>query len=164
MIGALLLAACAGYDGRGLRPGVASEADVVALMGEPAMRWTDADGRQQLAYPRGPAGVHTYMVWLGPDGRLERIENVLEERGFARLRPGQSDQAEVLRLLGPPQPQWTQYFKARDELVWEWRYCAGPGFLARFDVLFDGTTGIMRTAFTREDLIGPEGTAPMCGR
>ena len=31
-------------------------------MGAPAMRWREADGGERLAYPRGPAGFHTYMV------------------------------------------------------------------------------------------------------
>lgn len=48
-------------------------------------------------------------------------------------------QAEVLQLIGPPQPDWTAYFKARDELVWEWRYC-DSWREAALDVLFDGTT------------------------
>lgn len=146
-----LLGACASYGGGGLRAGVATQDDVIAAMGSPALSWDGADGSRQLAYPRGPMGYHTFMVFLGPDGRLQRIENVLDSVHFARLEPGRSDQAAVLRLLGPPAPEWTAYFKARDELVWEWRFCDDWGESARFDVLFDATTGIMRSAYQRPE-------------
>ena len=50
----VLLSACASYSGSNLKPGVATLPEVTASMGEPAMRWKDPDGREQLAYPRGP--------------------------------------------------------------------------------------------------------------
>ena len=148
----LLLSACASYSGRGLNPGEATLNDVVTVMGEPAMRWQDADGREQLAYPRGPEGMQTFMAFVGANGRLERIEGVLDSKHFARIRNGQSDKAEVLRLLGPSYPYWTAYFKARDELVWEWRFCDDWSEVAKFDVLFDATTGIVRSTYQRSDL------------
>ncbi|MEI7429970.1 MAG: hypothetical protein WCL27_05895 [Betaproteobacteria bacterium] len=159
-----LLSACASYSGSNLKPGVATLPDVLATMGEPAMRWDDPDGRVQLAYPRGPSGTKTFMVLLGGDGRLEQIKNVLDSEYFARIENGKSDQAAVLRILGPSQPHWTVYFKARDELVWEWRFCDSWGKLARFDVLFDGTSGIVRSTYQRPDLMGREAVAPSCGR
>lgn len=104
LFSALLMTSCASYNGRGLLPGVASVSDVLAVMGEPALRWQDADGSLQLAYPRGPMGYHTYMVLFGPDGRLQRIENRLAPKFFNRLEPGKSDREAVLRLFGPPVP------------------------------------------------------------
>lgn len=151
LFAALLLAACASYSGRGLQTGVATLPDVLTVMGEPALRWQDGDGSQQLAFPRGPFGYHTWMVFLGPDGRLQRIENRLDPVHFSRLEPGKSDQAAVLRLFGPPVPQWTAYFAARDELVWEYRFCDNWGEASRFDVLFDATSGIVRTSFQRPE-------------
>ena len=159
-----LLAACAGYDGRGLTPGLSSVEDVIAVMGEPALRWRDADGGQQLAYPRGPAGPHTYMAYFGPDGRLIRIENVLQMRHFARIAPGKDDREAVLRLIGPPNPEWTLYFAARDELAWEWRFCDDWSRLARFDVLFDAASGLVRSAMQRPEPGWGRGGAPYCGR
>jgi hypothetical protein len=155
---ALLLAACASYGGRGLQPGVDRLDNVLHVMGEPALRWQDADGSVQLAYPRGPAGYHTFMVTLGTDGRLRQIENVLDEKHFARIQSGMSKD-EVLRILGPSFPGWTAYFKRRDELVWEWRYCDAWGEAARFDVLFDNTSGLVRSTMSlTESLKG------LCGR
>jgi hypothetical protein len=121
------------------------------LMGPPAMRWQEADGSVQLAYPRGPLGYHTFMVKLGPDGRLQSIANVLEDSGFAKIHAGLTkDQA--LRVLGPPDHSRTVYFKARDELVWDWRYCSNFGMAARFQVLFDGTSGTVRSAISQVEV------------
>jgi len=159
---ALVLAACAGYGGSKLQPGVATLPEIVASMGQPAMRWQDPDGRQQLAYPRGPAGLQTFMVFVAPDGRLERIEGVLDNAHFARIVPGRTSQAEVLRLLGPP-PQRTMYFPARDELAWEWRICDSMGQQAFFNVLFDGMNGPVRTTMQRPDYSGWDGIVPFCG-
>ena len=104
------------------------------------------------------------MVYIAADDRLERIEAVLNNTHFARIENGKSDQAAVLKILGPPQPQWTAYFKSRDELVWEWRFCDDWSTLARFDVLFDATSGIVRTTYQRPDLMGRDGVAPACGQ
>ena len=143
----VLLAACAGYSGNALIVGRSGVDDVVGVMGEPRMQWTDANGARRLAYPRGPMGVHTFMVLIGPDGKLQRIENVMTPEAFNGIRAGMSEH-EVLRALGPPQPGWTVYFKARDELVWEWRYCDDWGYAARFDVLFDGSKEIVRSTMS----------------
>lgn len=140
----LLLAGCAAYDGRGLRPGESRGEDVIALMGAPALRWQDADGAQQFAYPRGPAGFHTYMVHLAPDGRLRSIENVLDEAHLARIRPGMGKE-QVLRTLGPPDETLSAYFPARNELAWDWRFIEGFAVPMRMIVLFDATAGTVRS-------------------
>ena len=158
----VVLAGCAGYSGSNLKPGASTVSEVIASMGVPAMRWKDADGREQLAYPRGPAGTQTFMAFIGADGILQRIEPVLDMAHFARIVPGRSGKEDVLRLLGPPQPHWTAYFKARDELVWEWRICDSWNQLARFDVLFDGVTGIVRTTMQIPEYSGLDGVAPGC--
>lgn len=142
----LLLSACVSYSGSGLRRGLSTEAEVRAQMGEPAMRWQLPDGGVQLAYPRGPAGFHTWMVFLDGGGRLLQTVNVLDPDHFARVQPGQSE-AEVLQLLGPSPSQWSAYYPARDELVREWRFCSPWGEPSRFDVLFDGSTRTVRTAY-----------------
>lgn len=149
----VVLAACASYSGAGLRPGEARLEDVQALMGQPAMRWQDADGSVQLAYPRGPVGFHTFMVKLGPDGRLQSIANVLDDAGFARISAGMTKE-QVLRVLGPPDYSRTVYFKARDELVWDWRFCPYHRSAARFLVLFDGTAGTVRGTMAQTEYYG----------
>jgi hypothetical protein len=151
LLAIMLLAACASFSGSGLKPGEARLEDVQSVMGPPALRWQDADGSIQLAYPRGPLGHHTFMVTLGPDGRLKSIANVLEEDGFARIHAGLTKD-QVLRVLGPPDYSRTVYFKARDELVWDWRFCSIYGVLSRFQVLFDGTSGTVRSAMSQVEV------------
>ena len=108
------------------------------------MRWQEPDGSQQLAYPRG---IHTFMVQIGADGRMQRIENVMGIKTFARISSGMTKN-QVLRILGPSLPSGTAYFKARDELVWEWRYCDEWNEAARFDVLFDGSKETVRSTLS----------------
>lgn len=159
----LALAACASYSGSGLQPGVARLEDVVRVMGQPAMRWQDPDGSVQLAYPRGPAGNDTFMVRLGPDGRLQSKANVLDEAGLARIRPGMTKE-QVLRVLGPPDHGRTAYFKARDELVWDWRACTHNVNIQRIYVLFDATAGTVRSTMAQDELFGSEGITMRCNR
>jgi len=147
VISTLLLVACASYSGRGLKAGVDDLENILLVMGQPAMRWQNADGSMQLAYPRGPMGVHTYMVSIAADGKLRQIENVLDEKSFARIQPGMTKD-EVLHILGPSNPAWTTFFARRDELVWEWRYCDAWHEPARFDVLFDNTLATVRTTMS----------------
>lgn len=145
----VLLAACAGTVG--LVPDEAKIDDVYRTLGEPAASYRDPDGGSHLAYPQGPAGFQTIMVHIAADGGVRSVENVLNESHFAAIAPGM-DQERVLRRLGPPQPHWTVYFKARDELAWEWRYCDAWNAAARFSVLFDATAGTVRsTVSVREN-------------
>ena len=147
---AVSLAGCAGFGGDNLRPGESTLPVVLASMGEPAMRWDDPDGRVQLAYPHGPWGTQTFMVFIAPDGRLEQIDEVLNKKHFARIVHGKSSKEDVLRILGPSPTQWTMYFEARDELVWEWRF-NDAAETERFNVAFDATTGIVRSTFILEE-------------
>lgn len=146
----VLLTACASYDGRGLRPGASDAADVLEVMGSPALRWADADGAQQLAYPRGPAGFHTFMVHLRPDGRLRSIQNVLDLPHLAQVTTGMSKE-QVLRTLGPPDERLTAYFSARDELAWDWRFIEGFQQPMRMIVLFDATAGTVRSTMVQPE-------------
>jgi hypothetical protein len=131
---------CANYGG-GLVPGVARYDDVIMAMGRPALEWRDADGAMQMAYPRGPQGYATYMVFLAPDGTLRRIENVLDERHFAAVVPGQSDRAATLRLFGPPRKKLE--YDRRNEEAWEWRFEDTWREPTQFVVAFDRSTGLV---------------------
>lgn len=152
------LSACAGDSGRGLKPGVATLPEVLATMGQPPLSWKHPGGSEQRPVRVERAGLQTHMAFIAPAGRRQRIG---EGAGYGALRvePGKSDQASVLRLLGRSQPKWTNYFQACDEPVWEWRFCDSWNHLARFDVLFDARTGMVRTAYQRQGLVGWNGVA-----
>ncbi|WP_371323528.1 hypothetical protein VX159_14115 [Dechloromonas sp. ZY10] len=167
LLAALLLSACATFGtpgGFGLQPGVHSLAEVEARLGPPSLRWRNADGSEQLAYPQGPAGLQTWMVHGDPSGRLLRLENVLDSSHFSLIRPGEDDHESVLRRLGPPAPGYSVLYEARNELAWEWRFCDDWSRLARLDVLFDATTGKVRAVQQRRELYGPRLESPWCSR
>jgi hypothetical protein len=159
---AAALCGCSSYGGGSLKPGQSTLQDVRAAMGEPALQWTNPDHSMQLSYPRGPAGFHSFMVYLDPAGRVTRIQNVMDSASFYRIEPGMSEE-DVLRILGPPVPAWTNYFEARRELVWEWRYCNEFSQTSRFDVLFDGDRHTVRTSFGQTELCNHIDPC-LCGR
>lgn len=130
----LLLAACASYNGYGLRPGVSTEAEVRQVMGPPAMEFAAAEGSRRLAYPKGPLGTHTFMVDIGPDRTLRGVAQVLDDDTFYRIRPGLTKE-EVLRLIGPPGE--TMAFPLSATTAWDYRYTDTWGYLAIFSVTFD---------------------------
>ena len=71
----------------------------------------------------------------------------------------------VLCILGPSEPSWTACFKARDEVVWEWRYCDEWNEAARFDVLFDGSKGTVRSSMSQTEMqmgLCEEVACPLC--
>jgi hypothetical protein len=158
-----MLCGCASYSGSALKPGQSTLADVRATMGEPAAQWSNADGSMQLSYPRGPSGFHSYMVYLDPAGRLQRIQNVMDDASFYRISRGMTE-SDVVRILGPSVPAWTNYFEPRKELVWEWRYCNEWSQAARFDVLFDRDLGTVRTSYGWPEICGSDGATCYCGR
>jgi hypothetical protein len=147
---AFSLGACASPSGQEMSAGVTTEAHVRKKLGEPAMQWTLPGGGRQLAFPRGPAGYETFMVYLDAEGRFERQENVLAAEHFAKIRADMT-RDDVLRLIGPPQAHWEIYFPARDELVWEWRYCNAWSEPARFNVMFDATSGRVRSTLAQSE-------------
>jgi hypothetical protein len=161
-LASVLLSACAGYSGSNLKPGLSTLPEVVASMGEPAMVWKNPDGSEQLAYPRGPAGTQTFMVYVGPDGKLQRIEGVLDMAHFAKIQEGMSKE-QVLRIIGPSGPLWTQTYSRSNTLAWSWLFCDSASFQAFFDVMFDATTGIVKSTGQRPNDQGRLGIPPTCG-
>lgn len=150
-----LLAGCAGYSGAGLKPGIATVTDVEASMGTPAMVWKNPQGQViQLAYPRGPAGYVSFMAHFNDQGKLEKIEQVLDERHFAQLKAGMT-QADVLRILGPYRD--TNVFPARDELDWNYGYCSQNLQRMAYSVMFDTRTSLVTGGQTNPDPLFPGG-------
>ena len=145
----LLVAGCASYSGWGLKPGTSTLDEVRRTMGEPVKICPLAGGGQNLIYPRGPGGLHTFNVHVDRNGLLNSIENVLEERGFALVRKGTSSRNDVLCIFGPPYIE--TYFKARSELVWDYRFRDAWGYPSRFHVLFDDAGIVTATMQIREE-------------
>ena len=114
----LLLAACAGYDGRGLVPGVSTAADVETVMGTPAERRKGLDGESVLWYPQLPYGRVSYAARIAADGKLIGIEQRLTEENLERLEKGKMTADQVRDLFGPPN-KINQYPRMQREI---WTY------------------------------------------
>jgi hypothetical protein len=99
------LAGCASYTGSTLRPGVSTEADVRAAMGQPYAVHPAPPGAgyaQSLEYPHGPGGRQTYMARLDASGKLVSVDQVLQERTLTRIRVGVDNMQSISALLGRP--------------------------------------------------------------
>jgi hypothetical protein len=132
-LAALLVAGC-DLQMRDLKPGVSTAADVTKAMGKHTFEWKEPDGSVTWEFPRGPAGVVTYMVVLGKDGVLREIRQVLDDATFAKLQPGMTPD-EVRKLIG--RPAQTMKFANLQEDVWSWKYETGPNELWNFHVHFN---------------------------
>jgi len=137
-----LLAGCASGGSRSPQ----TTADLELRFGTPAMQWSETEGGETRVYPEGPQGFRTWFVRSDAQGHILSRENALVAERFARIQAAMGEN-EVLQLIGPPVPHWTIYYEARDELVWEWRYCDDWNEPARFNVMFDGTTRRVRFTY-----------------
>jgi len=117
LIFACVLAGCAGY-----RPPAdligQSRADLISRMGQPEREYPSPAG-QKLHYPRGPAGSHTYFVYLDSSDRVIRWEQVLTEERFGTIRPGMT-RDQVIDVLGIA--KITNGLGRNRGYVWHYRY------------------------------------------
>ena len=140
-----LASGCATYSGSGIQPG-APEAQVLSVMGPPAMEMRDPDGTRHLYYPKGPLGNHTYVADIGANGALDgEIRNVLGDGVFNGIRPGMTSD-EVLRRIGPPREK--AHFARSNQTSWDYKYQDAWGYEAIFSVTFDAS-GIVVSKFSK---------------
>lgn len=101
-----------------LKPGSSTAQEVRERLGPPAAEWPNGDGSVTWEYPRGPEGTTCWMLTLNQGGVLQKIEQALTEKNFARVEKGWSAE-QVRRLLGKPRNETN--FPLKPEVVWEWR-------------------------------------------
>jgi len=145
----VLLAGCAGYDGRTLVPGQSSSAEVERLMGPAADKRPGPDGETVLWFPRLPAGRVSYAARIGRDDKLIAIEQRLTRQSLDRLQPGVSRGSDVRDVLGPPE-RVAASPRAEREV---WTYHAEDIQPALIVVQFS-TDGVLREKYMFDD---PEG-------
>jgi len=150
------LAGCASYDGRGLVPGEATEADVVKVMGKPDQTLERPGGGKALYFVRQPLGRQAFRVVTGPDGRVKEREQILTADNIRRIRPGVTTRDQLSELLGPPYRMARAPFKP---LVY-WEY---PWLLVeekRMLWVGVGDDGVVRDVIEMHDLESDEPTTP----
>jgi hypothetical protein len=134
---------------KGMTPGVSTLDDIRQQWGKPETERLFDDGSRRLEYPRGPEGLNTYMVDVGPNGRLVAITQVLTAENFAKIRIGMS-QDEVRQLLG--KPGQVAAFRLKQETVWSWKWREGGVTQEAFFNVHFGPDGRVTTT-SRSDVI-----------
>jgi hypothetical protein len=140
-IAAIGLPACDAISIQELKPGISTVADVRARLGVPTQEYRNPDGTTTLEFSRQPSGVDCYMVTIGPDQILQKIEQVLTEANLAKVAVGM-DREEVRRLLGMPGAKTT--YPNSNEEVWDWLVAGTINTeRAHFHAHFDLTSGLV---------------------
>lgn len=139
LAGLLGLGGCAGMLRSSPVPG--DTLDIVhGKLGTPTAVFAE-DGGQELEYATGPMGQQTYMAHIGPDGRLQRFEQVLTGEKFATINVGSATKEDVLRIIGHPAEH--SYLPLRDFEVWSYRYKESGVWNSLMHVHFD-RAGVVR--------------------
>ena len=113
---ALFTAGCANLTSS--PPGTPA-ATIESSRGKPFRVWPEANGASSWEYPRGPMDRYTYMVRVGADGRVTRVDQVLDWPFFNQLQPGMPIR-EVEHTLGRPYSK--TFMPLQNENVWAWRW------------------------------------------
>ena len=133
---AAALPACDYVNLKEIKPGVTTQAEVRSRMGEPGfIHWND-DGTATWEYARQPNGSSCYMISFGQDHVVAKVEQVLNDANYAKVRVGMSKD-DIRRLLGAPGSK--QVFNNLGEEIWEWRIEGMPPmdetyFMVHFEI------------------------------
>ncbi len=142
VVGALQLAGCAAIAPPRM---FSTEAELLAVRGEPTRRWHNDDGTTTLEYSTQPNGDTCLMVQVDQGGIVLRQWDALADDSLAAVRAGMTKD-EVARQLGEHRSE--QSFRLSGEEVWDWNVRNyGPGIATLFNVHFiDGK--VVRTSQT----------------
>ena len=132
---------------KGVEVGASTEDDVRRQAGAPETVRETAQGGRRLEYPRGPEGATTWMVTIGAEGKVAKIEQVLTAENFARVRPGM-DREAIRHLLG--KPTRVHAFALKSEEVWSYRWWETRTERGIFNVHFD-PSGVVATTSRSDD-------------
>lgn len=144
---AAALPACDAVNLPEIKPGITTQAEVRARLGEPGFVHANDDGTVTWEYSRQPSGTNCYMVTFNKDLVVSQLEQVLTAANYARVRAGMS-QDEVRRLLGAPGSKVV--FDNLHEEIWEWRIAGMPPMdETYFMVHFDTDHGGVKKTSTR---------------
>lgn len=139
------LPACDRVNLEEIKPGITTQAEVRQRMGDPGFIHRNEDGTSTWEYARQPNGTSCYMIGFGPNRVVSRVEQVLNDANFGKVRPGMSKD-EIRRLLGAPGSMVV--FGNLGEEIWEWHIEGMPPieetyFMVHFDTA-DG--GVKKTS------------------
>lgn len=141
LAGALcVLAACA--TPQSLAPGATVD-EARAKLGNPTGNYSLASGGTRLQYSNQPFDQSVWNADFDAQGRLARVEQVMNDAAFARVRSGKDNREDVLRDFGAPAQTFD--YRLRDESAWMYRYYTHGGFKAAMFIYFDPAGIVKRT-------------------
>jgi hypothetical protein len=118
LLAAVWLAGCAGLPEQ-LQTGT-PRAQVVERLGPPTGEYALPDG-VRLQYSRQPLGRQVYNLDFGADGRLRRVEQVLDAEAMLKsIQVDRWTREDVLRHLG--RPALVEHVARFDGDIWTYRY------------------------------------------
>ena len=136
----MLLSACA--TPASLAPGTPiSEAR--AALGRPTAEVVLPDGGSRLQYSGQPYSQWVWNADFDPNGRLRKVEQVMTDDAFMRVRSGKDTQRDVLRDFGPPADMFS--YRLQNETAYMYRYYTYGSFPAAMFVYFDPAGVVKRT-------------------
>jgi hypothetical protein len=130
------LAACTLLAGPAPRPGDTAD-QVRAAWGAP----TAMHPGPVWEYASGPFGQTTWMLRLGPDGRVASVRQVLTGETFTTIRVDKASKADVLQTIGRPAER--SRVMMHNYEVWSYRYKEAGVWNSMMHVHFD-QDGIVR--------------------
>lgn len=151
LAGAAWLAGCALFaDPERIAPGT-PVAEVQAQLGRPSARYPAGAGQaERLQYSYEPGGQRVINLDLDAQGRVARVQQVLDENLFAqRIQPDRWTRADVLREYGAPAR--VERVHNFDGDIWVWRYLAGPTWRLLFIDI--DPAGVVRSWSTGDELL-----------
>ena len=134
------LAACATPNS--MAPGTTID-QARARLGNPTGTYSLPGGGTRLQYSNQPFDQTVWNADFDTQGRLARVEQVMTDAAFARVRSGKDTRNDVLRDFGQPAEMF--HYKMRDEYAWMYRYFTYGGFKAAMFVYFDPAGVVKRT-------------------
>jgi hypothetical protein len=136
---AATLSSCASWHSADIAA-LQTENDVLAKLGNPTHVYQDGQ-THLLEYMRGRRAQATHMVRVAADGKVLSYEQVLTDQKFAEIKPGVSDKAAVLRMLGAPYEN--VYYSRVGLEAWSYPYKESGVWNSLMAVYFDHS-GIVR--------------------
>jgi len=111
-------------------------ADVENRYGRAVYSCSRSQGEQRMIWSQQPAGQHAWAAEVNVDGRVQRVEAILTDDSFARLRVGMPDD-ELRCTFGPPAIVGKAGRGAQRRTVWSYRYREAKVWNSLMHVYFD---------------------------
>lgn len=147
--GLALLVACAGMPER-LAPGT-PRAEIEQRLGRPSAVHPLPDGTQ-LQYSRQPAGQQVYNLQLDAQGRLQRVEQVMDRAAFDAVSVDRWTREQVLVRFG--RPALVERVARFDGDVWTYRFLETT-IPRQAHIHIDPSGTVRRVMYTDEHLPEP---------